>query len=417
MNFQEMRTFYVRQIQDDFLPYWRKFVDTEQGGILNCINNYGDKKLSDHKFTWSQGRWLWILGRIHDLNKRGVFPDVSQKELEQRMAETYRFLTEKSIYGDSVCCYLLTRSGQKLKDERTGRYDASIYADCFALIGMSQYTKTMGMKENVPVVESLYKSIVRRIESNDFLTEPYPIPKGYAVHGIPMILVNTVQEYILMRRRLGLPCEEEIAYVRGKVEFILDRLYDGKGHIREHISDTPDSAGRMLNRHVNPGHTVEDAWFLVEFLRDFGGLEHYLPRICEIVKTTFDLGWDKEFGGLLRFVDRDGGKPAGTLIGTPYETLIEETWDMKLWWPHAEILYIFPLLYSLTGDEGMEQRYEKSRAYVFDTFPNRELGEWVQIRRRNGSPQDKLVALPVKDPFHIMRDFLKIIELCLEQGA
>ena len=30
---------------------------------------------------------------------------------------------------------------------------------------------------------------------------------------------------------------------------------------------------------------------------------------------------------------------------------------------------------------------------------------------RDGSPQEKVVALPVKDPFHIMRNMILILEL------
>ena len=59
---------------------------------------------------------------------------------------------------------------------------------------------------------------------------------------------------------------------------------------------------------------------------------------------------------------------------------------------------------------------EKDYAATFSTFPNKELGEWVQIRQRDGSPQDKLVALPVKDPFHILRDFIKVVELYEKEG-
>ena len=84
---------------------------------------------------------------------------------------------------------------------------------------------------------------------------------------------------------------------------------------------------------------------------------------------------------------------------------------MKLWWPHSEILYLWPYLYSITGDPEFEKLYQQSYDYVFTTFPNQELGEWIQIRQRDGSPQDKLVALPVKDPFHILRNFIKIVAL------
>ena len=89
----ERKAFYVSQIQDNFLPYWLKFVDREQGGILNCIHNNGDQRLSDNKFTWSQGRWLWVLARVYRLAKQGVLPKVDPAELEPLMDETFRFLS------------------------------------------------------------------------------------------------------------------------------------------------------------------------------------------------------------------------------------------------------------------------------------------------------------------------------------
>ena len=39
------------------------------------------------------------------------------------------------------------------------------------------------------------------------------------------------------------------------------------------------------------------------------------------------------------------------------------------------------------------------------------MGEWIQIRDRQGKPEEKVVALPVKDPFHITRAYLHIIDL------
>ena len=37
--------------------------------------------------------------------------------------------------------------------------------------------------------------------------------------------------------------------------------------------------------------------------------------------------------------------------------------------------------------------------------------EWIQIRDRAGAPLDATVALPVKDPFHIARALLLLVEL------
>lgn len=414
MNSTQLLAKYVDLIQDDFVPYWNRFFDYEKDGILNCINNYGDQKLSDNKFTWSQGRYLWILGRLYDLCNQGVLPKLDTADLLRQMQSTYRFLTQHSIYGDNICCYLLDRDGNKLEDKRTGRYDASIFADCFALIGMAQYTKAAGLRENLPAVEALYQSIVKRVESGDFLTEPYPIPEGYRVHSIPMIMCNTVYEYIKMRERLGLDCEQEIAYGLEKVRTILEDFYRD-GYIREHVSTEENYENCLLDRHVNPGHTLEDMWFCAEFLKDYGDLEAYLPRILEVARNAFDIGWDPEHGGLLRFVDRDGGKPRGETGDSDFERLIQDTWDMKLWWPHSETLYVFLYLYALSGEQDLMERYEKAEAYIFSTFPNKELGEWIQIRKRDGTPEEKLVALPVKDPFHILRNFIKIVELYQDQ--
>lgn len=409
MNKKETLDFYVSQIEDDFMPYWRKFVDEENGGIFNCINNFGDKKLSNDKFTWSQGRYLWVLGKIHDLNKKGILTKIDNNDIKKQMHKTYDFIQTYSIY-DRKCCYLLDEFGNKVLDEKTNRYDASIFADCFAIIGITQYISSLNKIDLVDDVKDLYESVLERIEKDDFLTQPYPIPEGYKIHSIPMILLNTTYEYIKMLQKLGINYDKEVKLGLGYVETLLVDFYRN-GLIREHISTDENYETCLLDRHVNPGHTLEDMWFIIEFLQEFGDISKYLTKILEISQKTFDLGWDEEQGGLFRFIDRDGTAPRGKCGDSDFEITIQNSHDMKLWWPHSEILYLFLLLYELTDDPKMLENYEKSYEYVFKTFPNKEIGEWIQIRKKDGSPEEKVVALPVKDPFHILRNFIKIVEL------
>ena len=418
MDYRAMGRFYAEQLAYDFLPYWFRFVDETHGGLCNCIANHGDTLLAGDKFTWSQGRWLWVLGSVYELKKQGLFPEIEEEDLLRWMHGTWDFLCGHSLYGDSICCFVLEQDGTKKADAATGRYDASIYADCFALIGMAKMVAVLGCADRYPQVEAVYESIRRRLESGDYLTEPYPVPEGYISHGIPMITLNCVHEYIRMKKLLGLPVEEEISYARAQLDLILDRLHDGQGCVREF---TPANGLRnedlVLDRHLKPGHTLEDAWFWVEFLEEFGGLEERLPQICQIVKTTFEAGWDPVYGGVFCFTDHLGGQPVGISHGSKYEQLVTDTWDMKLWWVHSELLYLFPKLYAATGDEYYRAAYEKCFTYTFTTFPNQKLGEWTQIRKRDGSPQDKVVALPVKDPFHIIRNYIKLIQLAQKQEA
>jgi N-acylglucosamine 2-epimerase len=75
------------------------------------------------------------------------------------------------------------------------------------------------------------------------------------------------------------------------------------------------------------------------------------------------------------------------------------------------------LALTLTGEERYWRLYNQVHEYTFATFPHPdpEIGEWIQIRDREGKPESKVVALPVKDPFHIARNLILIIQL-LEQA-
>ena len=80
-------------------------------------------------------------------------------------------------------------------------------------------------------------------------------------------------------------------------------------------------------------------------------------------------------------------------------------WLNKLWWPHSEAIYALLLALDQMGESWMEEWFWRVHDYTLKTFPNpdKSVGEWIQIRDRQGRPESKVVALPVKDPFHIVR--------------
>ncbi len=97
----------------------------------------------------------------------------------------------------------------------------------------------------------------------------------------------------------------------------------------------------------------------------------------------FEAGWDSEFGGIFRYVDREGARPRGVAGDEPYEALMMDTWDTKIWWPHAEALYATLLGSKVTGDAAFV-RCTRSCLNTCFGFPNpdRTVGEWIQIRDR-----------------------------------
>lgn len=403
------KSFYLEKLENKFYPYWEKYIDNEYGGILNCISNTTDELVSTNKYSWSQGRFLYIQARLLTLIDKGIVTKINKDNIISSANKTIQFIKQYVIDSSYKVNFLLSQTGNRIIEEETGRYDSSIYADCFILLGLVQWAIATNNDGHILLITNLFKSIKNRIADGDYLTQPYPIAPGYKAHGINMIMLNTTYEMLLYKTKFNLPTKAEESYALSLVDEILSE-FTSNNLIREFISTNDNENRLIIDRHINPGHTLEDLWFIYETLAELNVEKPYMPILTKIAKTTFNLGWDKELGGIFRYADKEGGAVKGISAHTPFETLIESTWDYKLWWPHSEALYLFLLLYHQSNDDVFLKLYKKVKDYSFATFPNSEDTEWTQIRQRDGKPIDEVVALPVKDPFHIMRAFINIIE-------
>src|SRR5690625_6947065 len=51
-------------LEQVILPFWLEHgIDPEAGGFFTCFDNRGAQRVSTDKFTWSQGRFVWLLAR------------------------------------------------------------------------------------------------------------------------------------------------------------------------------------------------------------------------------------------------------------------------------------------------------------------------------------------------------------------
>ena len=179
--------------------------------------------------------------------------------------------------------------------------------------------------------------------------------------------------------------------------------------------DSRPAYQEMLGSYINPGHSLEDAWFIMHLAERIGD-RSAIETGAAIVKSMTTRGWDDEYGGLPQFLHKDGGPPRGIVTerNRADHMIVElrENWGNKLWWVHSEALYALVLAWEHTTDEQFLDTYWKFHEYVFNTFPNPDttVGEWVQIRDRRGEPEEKIVALPVKDPYHIIRACMHIVK-------
>lgn len=295
--------------------------------------------------------------------------------------------------------------------------DMSIYADCFVVLGLGMYSYATGDRRSFDFALNLYRSIRKRVAEGNFNTLPYPLSSRFRAHGIPMIQDNTARELLRAAEILAPDVADELkSDMRTYCTDILDHFVDDEYVMHEVISRDNTFIPQLLGQHQNPGHAIEDAWFMLDTAEICG-----LPikeKIYKVALKSLLNGWDEEYGGILHFCGIHGGEPIGDNTGVENETMTKQLsgWGDKLWWVHSEALYSSLRCYLESGDEAFLYEYEKVKDYTFATFPNKdpEIREWKQIRRRDGQPEDKVVALPVKDPFHITRNFILIIELLYE---
>jgi N-acylglucosamine 2-epimerase len=412
MDRSALKKFYRKHAEIYLLPFWSQALDHQNGGIYTCYNNRGNVLISRKKYSWSQGRYLWLWSHLVPLIEAGRLKG-NADHFRSHLQKTIQFIDHHVFLENGNCAFLLSETGKKIEPHTDSGYDTSIFADCFIVIGYAGYATLMKDPVYFQKAIQLYRNITMRIKNGDYQTDPYSVPNGFRSHAVSMILLHISQEMANAAETLGSPQAE--AFDQDSILYmsdILDHFYQPDYTIVEYLALDPSLENTMLSRHRNPGHSIESMWFVIHAARKTGHSE-MVQKAVQGLKTAIEIGWDIDFGGLFRFVDKSGMKPDGEKRDFKMEGMLTQTWDMKLWWPHAEALYATILGYDLTGDKELLKLHENIKSYTFNTFPNpdQSIGEWIQIRNRDGTPAEKVVALPVKDPFHILRSHLLILNL------
>ncbi|MCF6467057.1 N-acylglucosamine 2-epimerase [Nonomuraea sp. MG754425] len=395
-----------RQLEDVILPFWlENGIDTVHGGFYTCFDNRGRRRLSTDKFTWSQGRFVWLLARAARLAERGLLdhgrdPRLDPGTLVRHAERGAAFLLDHAVGPDGRCAYVVDERGEPLPGER------SIFADAFVAMGLAELTRQTGSPEHLPTIDLIVQRIADDVAAGDPPTPPYPLPPGCSGFGARMIVLNARLDQVRAHQAASTrPGSAPVDELREARRAMLAHREDS-GLFTETFVPDPGRRDTVLARHRTPGHALEGTWIAMEAgdllgeSADHGDLVAGVSALCRA-------GWDDEHGGLFRYVD-----VTGPSYGGPYEDLVRRTWSTKLWWVHSEAAYATLLAAERHGDREAAGWFDRIWDYTLRTFPGGADGEeWIQIRDRSGAPFDEVVALPVKDPYHIARNLMQIVEL------
>ncbi len=395
-TFASFRRFYHDQLLQDSIPFWMNsdLLDREYGGYITSLDREG-KAYNTDKSGWFQGRCLWTFSRL--CNLYGKRPEwVEAAELGKKFMDKYIADTDGRMY------FTLTREGKPLRKRRY------TFTESFYVLSMAEYSVMSGDKEALKKAEECFEMMLSIFR--DPSTDPYKItPKSYSstrqerAVAVPMVLISSAQA---LRR-----CDP------GKAEYytkIADEMADiiinvhfkpELGCVLETVGPNGEFIDNPAGRTINPGHSMENSWFLMN-QAIYTGNKELLKNALSILDHSLEWGWDKEYGGFIYFTD---------VKGRPCEQLEH---DMKLWWVHNEACIATLLAYSITGDEKYWKWFEKAHFYAFGHFADKEYGEWFGYLHKDGTVSHTQKGSMWKGPFHQPRFLMNCehILACLEEG-
>ena len=363
--------------------FWlRNGMDREHGGVYTCLDRYG-RVYSTDKSVWMQGRCGWIFAYLcHVYGAKKEWLEASKSCLD--FMEKYCINPD----ADGRMYFTVTADGKPLRQRRY------YFSEAFYAIANAEYYGVTGEKECLERAKkayNIYWDLWHGAKDPTGLgpkTEPQT--RSGRAFGLPMIYLNVTS--VMLRVD-----PENKALYEERAQGCVDDIF--KYHVHPELHCILENVGvngeanldYTEGRIVNPGHDIEGVWFLLEHAKRTGNKE-LVAKAEEIFNWAIKAGWDEEYEGLLYFVDCLGNPPEA------YEH------DMKLWWPHDEILISSLMLYRDTGKEEYLDWYFRTMDYCKEHFSDSEAGEWYGYLRRDGKPTEPSTkGSTFKGPFHLPR--------------
>ena len=382
---------WVRSELATVVDFWLKHgMDPVYGGVYTCLDRTG-KVYSTDKSVWMQGRCGWMFAHMcHVYGVKQEWLDASKSCLDFMEAHCINRDAGNRMY------FTVTEDGKPLRQRRY------FFSEAFYASANAEYYGVTGDKECLERARRAYNLYwdLSHGGKDPVGMGPKTIPETRSGRsfGQPMIILNVIS--ILLRVD-----PEHKAEYEDRAQQCVDEIfkYFVKPDLKCLLENVaPDGTARLdytEGRTVNPGHDIEGVWFILEHARRTGDTS-LIPKAAQIFDWAIEAGWDQEYGGLLYFTD---------CLGKPPEAYEH---DMKLWWPHNEILIASMMLYRDTKDEKYLDWFYKTLDYCKEHFSDPEYGEWYGYLRRDGKPtMPSTKGSTFKGPFHLPRCLIQVDQM------
>ena len=383
--FKDIADRYEAELLHSIIPFWERCsIDSEYGGFLTCLERDGSVSCTN-KYMWMQWREVYLFATLYN-------SDFSQERYLKYAVDGFNFLTGTARKEDGGYHFALNRNGEPIS--YTAPPGVEIFSESFAAIASAELYRATGeerYREEALRCLEIYKNNVAASERK---TLP---EKGasYRIFGHYMIALNVLQ---IMKNALRSDAfNQDLEFTSHMVfEFCNPEF----GFLQERMNadgsfDLSSGEGRL----VNPGHSLESLWFMMEYIRD-SGRTALLDRTLKLTVNTLRYGWDKEQGGILYYRD---------VLGGPVR---KEGADQKAWWPQNEAAIASIYAYEMSGNEEFLEYFRKIDAFAWKYLRDAEFPEWFVSVDESGKPESTWKGTAWKGFFHLPRYLMKCAAVC-----
>jgi N-acylglucosamine 2-epimerase len=383
LNIKSRLAAYASQYQNELLtnvlPFWLTYsLDKEHGGFFTCLTREGQVFDTD-KFVWLQGRQVWCFATMYTQVQRN--PEWLKAALHGA-----DFLEKYGRDQDGNWYFSLTQNGRPLVQPY------NIFSDCFATMAFAALDKAAPNDRYKQIALNTFNNIIARQHHwKGQYNKAYPGTRPLKNFSLPMILSNLALEleHLLGKERVD-------GFIPTVVHEVMQVFYQADtGLILENVTPDGSFSNSFEGRLLNPGHTIEAMWFMMD-LGSRTGDKTLIDKAITIMLRTLELGWDKDYGGIFYFLDYYGHPPQ------------QLEWDQKLWWVHVETLVALAKGFKLTGDERCATWFEKVHHYTWQHFKDDQHAEWFGYLNRRGEVLLTLKGGKWKGCFHVPRALYQV---------
>ena len=387
-----LRTEVEHELTTGILPFWiEKMTDNVQGGFYGRIDGDDNLHADAPKGAILNARILWTFSAAYRLLRKPEYLETATR--------AKRYIIDKFYDKDFGGVYWsLTADGEPLDTKK------QVYAQGFAIYGLSEYARATGDREALDYAVKLFETVekysfdrTRNGYIEAFTREWKPIEdmrlsdKDENTSKTMNTHLHILEPYANLYRVWK---DERLErQLRNMLDLFTGKILNKKTY---HLDLFFDNDWRTDGNIISYGHDIEASWLIHEAALVLGD-EALLKRIEPVITN------------IARAAD-EGLNPDGSMI---YERFTaEDRTDRELhWWVQAENVVGHVNLYQHFGDEMALDIAVKCWQFIKDKIIDHEHGEWHWSLMPDGTVNrrdDK--AGFWKCPYHNGRMCMEIIE-------